>query len=352
MLKIILVDDEEISLKCITETINWNELGFEIVGTAKDGAAAFELYKKHLPDIIITDISMPRISGLDLVKKIREISDTAQFIILTAYPVFEYAQEAINYTVSSYLTKPFKNSDLIEALNNIKKKLAKETDAAVSVNSQTPALSEGEIENLLEAMYNRDENKAYGIINDYFDSCCKLPSASLEIVRDSIGQAITILVREFIGSNTLAYDIFGKELKPFLDLQSYTSLAEIQEYVTQILNTTFNSPYIYPYINASPLVRNAITYIMENYREKISTATAAKVLFISSEHLMRSFKSETGYTFSEYLTNYRITAAKRLLKSNKYKIYEVCNMVGYSNIIYFNKIFKKVTGHNPSYYSK
>lgn len=352
MLKILLADDEEISLKCLIETIDWNSLGFEIIGSARNGLEALELYKEHRPDIVITDISMPYMSGLELAKNIRQISKKTKFIILTAYPVFEYAQQAIDYTVSSYLLKPIKNEDLIDTLLCIKDKMNESQPESDPIPEDNAALPEINTKDLTCFLLNKNEEQTHNLINGYFKKYRKLPSNHLDDAKKHIGQIVSYLQTELIKDASVAREIFGHDLHPFAELDAFSTLNEIQTYLTDIAEQILSSYYFYTFINSSAIVQNAIIYIMNNYAEKISATTAAASQYISSEHLMRSFKKDTGLTFSEYLANYRINTAIRLLKSKKYKVYEVCELVGYKNIIYFNKLFKQITGHSPTYFTK
>lgn len=102
----------------------------------------------------------------------------------------------------------------------------------------------------------------------------------------------------------------------------------------------------------SRMVREAIIYTMRNFDKPFTTSIVADHLHVSVNHFMRIFKKEQGITYGEYLAEHRILQAKKLLKTNKYRIYEVSDMVGYNNPTYFNRLFKKYTGHNPGYYCK
>ena len=96
MLRVLLVDDEPFILQGLQVLIDWKKEGFEIVATAANGAEALDFLKENRVELIITDISMPVITGLELLKKIREekLSD-AYFIILSGYADFSYAQQAL-----------------------------------------------------------------------------------------------------------------------------------------------------------------------------------------------------------------------------------------------------------------
>ena len=127
MLKVLLVDDEPFILQGMQVLLDWKEMGFEIVCAASDGKEALDYLMQNTVDMIIADINMPGLSGLELLRKIRQekISD-AYFIILSGYAEFSYAQEAMQYDCSSYMLKPVEKEELIEILKSISAKNLKE----------------------------------------------------------------------------------------------------------------------------------------------------------------------------------------------------------------------------------
>lgn len=119
MYNILIVDDEKVILQSLPHLIDWNSLGFNISGTASDGRAALDFIKENHPDVVITDITMPLISGIELIQRVHEFNTHIKFIISTGYAEFEYAQQAMSLGVSHYLLKPIEESELISALNAI-----------------------------------------------------------------------------------------------------------------------------------------------------------------------------------------------------------------------------------------
>ncbi len=117
--KLIIVDDEPSVRQGLVNLIDWKQLDIEVIGTASDGEEAFCLINTYRPHIVITDIQMPKLSGLDLIKKTLEYNIKTKFIILSGYDDFCYAQKAITYKVGSYLLKPLKASRLQQELHDI-----------------------------------------------------------------------------------------------------------------------------------------------------------------------------------------------------------------------------------------
>ncbi|WP_337102204.1 response regulator transcription factor [Paenibacillus sp. YIM B09110] len=106
MLKAVLFDDEFIVLKGLIKLINWAECGVELVATAKDGLSALEAFRTHRPDIVITDIRMPGMDGLELIETIRSEAPETMCIVFSGYNEFEYVKKAIHLGVIDYLEKP------------------------------------------------------------------------------------------------------------------------------------------------------------------------------------------------------------------------------------------------------
>lgn len=123
MYTVIFADDEEELRKAIIHKIDWNSIGFEVIGEAGNGAEALELVEKLGPDLLLTDIKMPYISGIELARQAREIRPYMQIAFLSGYESFAYAQQAIQYNIISYLLKPISAEELTEELRRIRDKL-------------------------------------------------------------------------------------------------------------------------------------------------------------------------------------------------------------------------------------
>lgn len=125
MFKIVLADDEKYVLVVIKSILEELSIPVEVVGEAYDGEEAYELCQKLHPDILITDICMPRENGLELIKKIRITLPSIQIIILSGYNDFSYAKQAIHFGVSEYLLKPVDEDEVYKAIDKISNELSK-----------------------------------------------------------------------------------------------------------------------------------------------------------------------------------------------------------------------------------
>ena len=117
MLKVLLVDDEPVILEGLKVMIDWEQEGLQVVGSATDGMEAFRMIRELSPDIVITDIKMPRMSGLELLERVREKGDKQTgFIVLTGFDDFSYARRALKLEAIDYLLKPVEKKELLGAL--------------------------------------------------------------------------------------------------------------------------------------------------------------------------------------------------------------------------------------------
>lgn len=128
MLKVFLVEDESIVREGLRESIPWSQYGFEFCGDAPDGEVALPMIRKFRPDILITDIKMPFMDGLELSKLVSaELPDT-KIVIISGYNDFQFAREAIEIGVEQYLLKPITKASLLDTLSEMKKKIEEEQE--------------------------------------------------------------------------------------------------------------------------------------------------------------------------------------------------------------------------------
>ncbi|OXM86920.1 response regulator transcription factor [Paenibacillus rigui] len=134
MYKVLLVDDERIILDGISNVVPWGDSGTELIGTARNGIEAFQKIEQDPPDIIISDIRMPGMDGLQLAAKVNEQFPRIRMILLSGFSEFQYAQSAMKYGVKHYLLKPCNESKISEALQELVEELkqSEETEDFIS----------------------------------------------------------------------------------------------------------------------------------------------------------------------------------------------------------------------------
>ncbi|MDR0220905.1 MAG: response regulator [Lachnospiraceae bacterium] len=128
MYRLLIADDEGIILKGLSQYMPWETVGCEVLHTARDGQEAIELLKKEPPDIVITDIKMPRKSGLDVARYVYENCPQVKVIILTGFAEFDFARQAIAYGVAEYALKPISKEGLLKSVRDIITRIKSEKD--------------------------------------------------------------------------------------------------------------------------------------------------------------------------------------------------------------------------------
>ena len=121
MLKVLVVDDEMFVRKGLVMETDWKALGFVVAAEAENGLEALDAVHKYQPDLIICDIRMPKMTGLEMLKVLRSEGNQVHVIFLTAYSEFEYAKEALKLYAFDYLLKPFEDGELEAAVTRAKK---------------------------------------------------------------------------------------------------------------------------------------------------------------------------------------------------------------------------------------
>src|SRR4051794_24321741 len=106
MLKMIIVDDESYAIDGLKKFIDWNSLGIEIVDTVPNGIEGLDKIRLHMPDIVITDIRMPLMGGIEMMKTLKSENLNVKIVVFSGYGEFEYAKESIRYGVIDYILKP------------------------------------------------------------------------------------------------------------------------------------------------------------------------------------------------------------------------------------------------------
>ncbi len=179
MLKVLLVDDESVILKGLSMIIDWEEEGFTIVGHANNGKEALERIIEEQPDVVISDIRMPEMTGLELLERVRseKISD-AGFIILTGFDDFNYARSALKNDALDYLLKPVEKHELLGALAKAKKlREEKEKQDLADVNRQKEIFSR----NLISIIKGKADMESVAMVREHIGELTGARYISIEL---------------------------------------------------------------------------------------------------------------------------------------------------------------------------
>ncbi len=412
MIQMLLVDDEPLVLIGMQSMLNWGKLGLEIVGTARNGNDAWAIIQQHRPDIVICDVMMPVMDGLDLAEKCREVDNALPvFIMLTSFEEFNYVKRslrlgAVEYLVKMDLTPELLESALHRAIENVKKERALRAPETVTA----PSGLEQYRDRLFIQLYG-------GLFQDraYFDDLCSqlglhfdAPWYTVAVARFTCRELPTEqLATLSAGVTNMAADVLPKYLPctvtasnlshfyVLLPLDSPVGLEqrldEVLKKAGQILFNYFSTPihwavgqpvqdilkvqqsqrtalsiltqvtddqpvlYYQPQAT-TPAPRRAQTvaqiqeYICQNLSKPLSLNDVAAVFNFSPNYLSQLFSQNGESGFVEFVTVTRINTAKKLMATTDLKIYEISERVGFESSSYFSKVFKKLEGVSPREY--
>ena len=150
---LLLVDDEKPIREKLINNTDWAGNDYQVFAAA-DGAEALEIIKNKGIDILVTDIQMPKLSGMNLIEKAREASSQLKVIVISGFAEFEYAQKSIRFGVNEYLLKPFRSKKLLEVVNKARDELIKEKNNEQRLASLRAEMSSYINENKLNSSYN------------------------------------------------------------------------------------------------------------------------------------------------------------------------------------------------------
>lgn len=166
MYKVLIVDDEALVRIGLKTTIDWENLGFTIIGDAANGEQAFELYQKYNPEIIITDIRMPKKDGFYLIEKIREINQKSKILVLTVYDEFSYVRKALKLGADDYILKTeIEDEELEDLMLKLKEELKKDFSEEEIFNQKNKKMIQ---KSLFNRIIRNDFNLDQKITDDLF----------------------------------------------------------------------------------------------------------------------------------------------------------------------------------------
>ncbi len=361
MIKVFLVEDESIIRQGIKNNIDWKSNGFELVGEAGDGEYAYPMILKSRPDILLTDVRMPFMDGLELSRLVKKALPKTKIIVLSGYNEFDYAKEAIKIGISDYLLKPVTSASLLEALKKAADLILEEQEhsrlleryfidyekyMAFPDKSDYSGVDRKLIRNFLKTG-NAEECGRF--IDEYFEAVGEDNYMSL-LLRQYMTMDIFYCVQEFIRSLNIEEDSIPADL---MELKRVMKAVEKVESTIDYLKELFTFALTMRDKNSGDrygiIIREAWEYIAENYgNSEFSLNMIAGYIGISSSYFSSIFKQGTGQSFVEYLTKVRIDHACELLKCTTLRTSEISEKVGYNDPHYFSTAFKKIMGQSPT----
>lgn len=363
MIKVFLVEDEAIIRRGIKKNVEWEKNGFEFVGEAGDGEYAYPQILKTEPDILITDIKMPFMDGLELSHLVKKILPNTKIIILSGYNEFEYAKEAITIGISEYLLKPVTAASLTAVLRKVKEEIREEKEKSrlleryfVSYEKYNAFLDKtdytGVDRKLIQDFLKLGSAGEEGMFIDEYLAAVGENNYRSFLLRQYMTIDIFFCVQEFLKGLSVCADEIPPELGDIKYIpkivvseeQTVSYLKELFAFAISERDRVSGNRY-------GSLIDTAKQYLAEHFESNdVSLNTVAAQVGVSSSYFSSIFKQETGQSFVEYLTKLRIDKACELLRCTTLRTSEIGERVGYNDPHYFSATFKKVTGVSPKDY--
>jgi two-component system response regulator YesN len=381
---ILVVDDEPLVRMSMSRMIRSLEDQYQ-VEEAEDGEVAIELLKKQTIDLVITDIRMPAVDGLELATFLHNKFPETYVILLTGYAEFDYALTALKQGIFDYLLKPASKEYIVQAIKKVENQLRERNSQSQINRLRETNILEKRVQDLLYEMPVPHYDKQ--LFPSYKGFVVFSMTAETEVLwQRSIRFAIKNLLQDTLSDAGVPVVIVEERQVTTVLFSEQTQFEILNEIILQGKQTVQNllrielrigwgglshelsdisslymkslkelgiigfSCSIKGSSSVHRLIRASLDYIESEYASDLTLASLAEKLYINPNYLSKLFKTETGFTFSHYLTHYRIEQAKQLLQDTHLKIYQICKQVGYTDQAYFSRLFKASEGISPYEY--
>ena len=348
-----LCDDEPFIMQGMQVLIDWNALGYEIVKCASNGGEAYEYLTENKVDLIISDIRMPVMSGLDLLKRIREegISD-AYFVILSGYNDFEYARSALRYTCMDYLLKPIDKEQLTDILKRVysEGRMVKKEDHESNDPSNKVVLYKKELDDLIKAIEINEMHAINSSVDALYDEmynagmnedivAMNLNYLQVQLIHLAVEQDETVDQAEVLNYiNENVYDA-GKTKGSRVHLKRFA--LGYAEYLSELRRNVSRG-----------VLAEVEKEIKHNYADNLTLRDLSKKYYVNPAYLGQMFKKKYNQSFKDYLCTVRINEAASMLLKTDDKISLIAERVGYKDADYFIQKFIEQKGITPAKYRR
>ena len=409
-MKVFLADDEIVIREGIRESFPWDETPYTLVGEAPDGEMALPIIRDTNPDIVITDIRMPFMDGLELCRTLRSQMPWIGIIVLSGYDEFEYSRQCIQLGVREYLLKPVTADKLKEVLDKVSAQLLEERktlEHAASLRARMQSDDKFLKEKLIGVFFNEESTEDdsrnvlkqlssmgcnvtapfYAVIDVAFsplqtglEAAYNLASNSGGIVfatSSRTGARLLVLGNSVAETEERAYAFASslvQELERLECKEIRVGIGDIVDRPESIFNSFKAALHIRHLIverkdersiilgvremgdvdgdkKESSIISDAKLFMLDNFSNpNLMLQDVAREVNMSNSRFSTVFSQQSGQTFTEYLVYLRLNKAKELLRTTDVKASQIASEVGYNDSHYFSYIFKKNVGITPTDY--
>ena len=397
MFKVLIADDEPKIRKGIRRILDWQGIGFEIVAEAEDGEIALQKALELSPDLLLVDICMPFVNGLEFINQLKSSFSQAVIIIISGHDEFEYAQAALKLGVFDYILKPVEKDALLKSVLKAKEQIIAAKNKSIAeeftmkqLKKSSQYLKEMFLQDLISGQV-LEENlskqfKYFGM--SYTENmgmlAIRLADKSIGVIErewdmDLLMYAIQNIAGEamagFKGLTTFKDSknqvIIISDTSPItkwsgmgMKVEKYISAYLQREVITELHllgqdKSSIHNVYeelcrqLLEKSQKTPVVMRIQKYIDRHYvNPELSLTEIAEEVGISQTYLTRLLKQELGMPFIDYLTQVRMKKALLFMQDPHIKVYEVAEKTGYASQHYFSNVFKKTFNLSPLEYKR
>lgn len=391
-MKLMVVDDEPVILQGIIRMIQKANTSYKEIVGASDGIDALHKLESFQPDLILTDIHMPEMDGLSLIKQVQAHNLCSRFVIITGYDDFAYARQALRYHVVDYLLKPINKAELLGVLSAVEQSILLE-------QQQNKAY---DLLLLKEHLFYNTPLADIPMMPEHLHSLCPDPYMTLIAVQasesDSLltNEQLAALCASFADLNMMAHAVHSRFLRQAVFLvngKRMVSEAEVQQVCGGLLQAQDSEQNAYrvgfsgmntdmeslreTYLEAltgidasstvfadagepdytvdqqphAQSIDKIISFVEQNYKLDLSLDAVAEHVHMHPNYISMLFRKEMDHTFLQYLHTFRLNKAKQFMQEHPdWPIHLIAERVGYENPRHFFKVFKKFEHTTPGQY--
>jgi len=375
-MKVLIIDDE-INVRYVIRYIGeWKKYGINTILEASNGEEAKKIIEKQKPEIIFTDVKMPKMGGIEIIEWLDSISYPGKVILITGFDDYSFMRKAIQCNSFDYLLKPIEAAPFNRTLSEaVQSWITENKEAGVLEDAKRLRLNQlatqacmGEVFDLMELSSSLPKAKEYDLtLISFYQMHHSEPYIQLladELIEKKIGNAFTLQhdyslslvitinqqwlsVEEWINKH---FDIPIRIVngEPILSLGKIQDSFQTMQKAVEEQN--FRTIHRLNDLDDARRMQDIVSYVDTYYMEELSLEKLSNRFFLSREHISRKFKQQTGMPLSKYMIKLRIERAKYLLREKDENIYTIALLLGYQDEKYFSKLFKKVVGVTPFEY--
>ena len=375
MYKVLFAEDELLVRLGLQNSIPWSKYEMEVAALADNGMEAYRLFEEIHPDILITDLRMEGMDGLELVKRVREIDKECAIVVISCLNDFETLRKLIPYNINAYVLKA---SISIDEVCNV---LEQTTEYLISIG-RTAKKVIPDLEKPEDIISKYLLGDAVISLEDDFEIFEHLLLFSLEEEnKDKINKLAMDFIYELVNRQIPGEMLVSLKDKEFCVFYRSTE-KKMDERIKRINNSIgdflgvrfkithssrrkaenlkdwFDRAYVQQYeINidensGKALIQKSIEYMQEHFRESLTLTDISRTIGLSVSYFSYLFKQETGKNYIEYLNEIRLLATMKDLMNTDEKVVVVAQKNGFQNLEYFSRYFKKQTGESPARWRK